>query len=66
MGPSRPVSGSRPAAANGSDNGSDGRGGMLRRFGLGRSEPAPEQPAEPDVKLVRQQRQRQSRSKRKG
>jgi YidC/Oxa1 family membrane protein insertase len=66
MGPSRPVTSSRPAAANGSDNGSDGRGGMLRRFGLGRSEPAPEQPAEPDVKLVRQQRQRQSRSKRKG
>jgi YidC/Oxa1 family membrane protein insertase len=66
MGPSRPVSSSRPAPANGSDNGSDGRGGMLRRFGLGRSEPAPEQPAEPEVKLVRQQRQRQSRSKRKG
>jgi YidC/Oxa1 family membrane protein insertase len=66
MGPSRPVTSSRPAAANGSDNGSDGRGGVLRRFGLGRSEPAPEQPAEPDVKLVRQQRQRQSRSKRKG
>ena len=66
MGPSRPVTGSQPAAANGSDNGSDGRGGMLRRFGRGRSEPAPEQPAEPEVKLVRQQRQRQSRSKRKG
>jgi YidC/Oxa1 family membrane protein insertase len=66
MGPSRPVTGSRPAAANGSDNGSEGRGGMLRRLGLGRSEPAPEQPAEPDVKLVRQQRQRQSRSKRTG
>jgi hypothetical protein len=66
MGPSRPVTSSPPAAANGSDNGSDGRGGMLRRFGLGRSEPAPEQPAEPEVKLVRQQRQRQSRSKRKG
>jgi YidC/Oxa1 family membrane protein insertase len=66
MGPSRPVTSSRPAAANGSDNDSEGRGGMLRRFGLGRSEPAPEQPAEPDVKLVRQQRQRQSRSKRTG
>ena len=65
-GPSRPVTSSRPAAANGSDNGSDGRGGMLRRLGLGRSEPAPEQSAEPEVKLVRQQRQRQSRSKRKG
>jgi len=66
MGPSRPVTSSRPAAANGSDNGGEGRGGMLRRFGLGRSEPAPEQSAEPEVKLVRQQRQRQSRSKRKG
>ena len=66
MGPSRPVTGSRPAAANGSDSGSDGRGGMLRRLGRGRSEPAPEQSAEPEVKLVRQQRQRQSRSKRKG
>jgi YidC/Oxa1 family membrane protein insertase len=66
MGPPRPVTSSRPAAANGSDNGSDGRGGMLRRLGRGRSEPAPEQPAEPEVKLVRQQRQRQSRSKRKG
>jgi YidC/Oxa1 family membrane protein insertase len=65
-GPSRPVTSSRPAATNGSDNGSDGRGGMLRRLGLGRSEPAPEQSAEPEVKLVRQQRQRQSRSKRKG
>jgi YidC/Oxa1 family membrane protein insertase len=66
MGPSRPVTSSRPTAANGSDDGSEGRGGMLRRFGLGRSEPAPEQSAEPEVKLVRQQRQRQSRSKRKG
>jgi YidC/Oxa1 family membrane protein insertase len=66
MGPPRPVTSSRPAAANGSDNGSDGRGGMLRRLGRGRSEPAPEQSAEPEVKLVRQQRQRQSRSKRKG
>ena len=66
MGPSRPVTSNRPAAANGSDNSGESRGGMLRRFGLGRSEPAPEQPAEPEVKLVRQQRQRQSRSKRKG
>src|SRR5207247_1482486 len=62
----KPAAGSKPAAANGADDGSEGRGGMLRRFGLGRSEPAPEQPAEPDVKLVRQQRQRQSRSKRTG
>ena len=40
-------------------------GGMLRRLGRGRSEPEP--PAQqPEVKLVRQQRQRQSRSKRSG
>jgi YidC/Oxa1 family membrane protein insertase len=41
-----------------------GAGGMLRRLGK-RAEPAPE-PAPPEVKLVRQQRQRQSRSKRSG
>jgi YidC/Oxa1 family membrane protein insertase len=42
-------------------------GGMLRRFSRDRSEPEPEsQPAEPEVKLVRQQPQRQSRSKRSG
>jgi YidC/Oxa1 family membrane protein insertase len=66
MGPSRPVTSGRPAAANGSDSESEGRGGMLRRLGRSRSEPAAEQSAEPEVKLVRQQRQRQSRSKRTG
>jgi YidC/Oxa1 family membrane protein insertase len=45
-----------PQSANG--------GGMLRRLGK-RAEPAPE-PVQPEVKLVRQQRQRQSRSKRSG
>ncbi len=40
-------------------------GGMLRKFGKSRAEPEP-QPAEPEVKLVRQQPQRQSRSKRTG
>jgi YidC/Oxa1 family membrane protein insertase len=59
-----------PPAANGKDaaNGNDaasGGGGMLRRFGRGRSEPEP-QPEEPEVKLVRQQPQRQPRSKRSG
>ncbi len=43
----------------------NGSGGMLRRLGRGRSEPEPE-PAEPPAKLVRQQPQRQSRSKRTG
>jgi YidC/Oxa1 family membrane protein insertase len=49
--------GSAPPAANG--------GGMLRRLGKGRQEPPPE-PEVPEVKLVRQQPQRQSRSKRSG
>jgi YidC/Oxa1 family membrane protein insertase len=41
-----------------------GAGGVLRKFGK-RTEPEPE-PAGPEIKLVRQQRQRQSRSKRSG
>ena len=49
--------GSAPPAANG--------GGMLRRLGRSRQEPAPE-PEVSEVKLVRQQPQRQSRSKRSG
>jgi YidC/Oxa1 family membrane protein insertase len=44
---------------------SAGPNGMLRRLGKGRAEPEP-QPAEPEVKLVRHQTQRQSRSKRSG
>ncbi|MGD0373648.1 MAG: membrane protein insertase YidC [Streptosporangiaceae bacterium] len=51
------TSASAPPAANG--------GGMLRRLGKGRPEPPPE-PEAPEVKLVRQQPQRQSRSKRSG
>ena len=64
--------GSQPsgAAANGSSapgaNGQGaGAGGMLKRLGRGRSEPEP-QPTLPEVKLVRHQTQRQSRSKRSG
>ena len=63
----------RPAAAGtgatGSANGhkpTSSEGGVLRRFGKGRSEPEPEAPAQPETKIVRQQRQRQSRSKRSG
>jgi YidC/Oxa1 family membrane protein insertase len=44
-------------------------GGMLRRFAKGRPDPDPEpepEPVEPEVKLVRQQPQRQSRKKRSG
>jgi YidC/Oxa1 family membrane protein insertase len=74
--PAKPAAGSggaqaTPAAADatGSANGhkpAAGEGGMLRRFGRGRSEPEPSAPAEPETKIVRQQRTRQSRSKRSG
>ncbi len=52
-------------AAQPSANGGGGAGGVLRRLGGKRGEPEP-QPAAPEIKLVRQQRQRQSRSKRSG
>ena len=61
--PGRPVT---PARQQPSSNGSDGSsGGLLRRLGRGKPEPEP-QAETPDVKLVRQQRVRQSRSKRSG
>jgi YidC/Oxa1 family membrane protein insertase len=61
-GRSRPAStAGQPASANGSGTGS----GLLRRLGRKAPEPEP-QPETPDVKLVRQQRVRQSRSKRSG
>ena len=55
------------ASANGSNGagGSGGAAGMLRRLGKGRNEPAT-QPDSPEFKVVRQQPQRQSRSKRSG
>jgi YidC/Oxa1 family membrane protein insertase len=64
------ASGTGRSAANGAGSGKTGgataaNGSMLRRLGKGRAEPEPE-PAEPDVKLVRHQTQRQSRSKRSG
>ena len=59
----RPVS---PAGQQASPNGSDSSsGGLLRRLGRGKPEPEP-QAETPEVKLVRQQRVRQSRSKRSG
>jgi len=59
---SRPASTpGQPASANGSGTGS----GLLRRLGRKAPEPEP-QPETPEVKLVRQQRVRQSRSKRSG
>jgi YidC/Oxa1 family membrane protein insertase len=70
----RPASGgpkpSRPAANGASANGSSPAGsatssGVLRRLGRGRAEPEPQADL-PEVKLVRRQTQRQSRSKRSG
>jgi YidC/Oxa1 family membrane protein insertase len=59
----RPVT---PAQQQASPNGSDSSsGGLLRRLGRGKPEPEPEAET-PEVKLVRQQRVRQSRSKRSG
>jgi YidC/Oxa1 family membrane protein insertase len=53
------------ASANGSSGQTSTGGSVLKRLGKGRSEPEPE-PELPDVKLVRHQTQRQSRSKRSG
>jgi len=64
-----PARGGRPAGAAGqqaSANGSGGGGsGLLRRLGRRTPEPEP-QPDRPEAKYVRQQRVRQSRSKRSG
>ena len=63
-----PARGSRPASTAGqqaSANGSGTGSGLLRRLGRKPAEPEP-QPETPEVKLVRQQRVRQSRSKRSG
>jgi YidC/Oxa1 family membrane protein insertase len=58
----KPAPAGQKAAANGSAAGA----GLLRRLGRGsKAEPEP-QPEAPEVKLVRQQRVRQSRSKRSG
>ena len=57
---------SQPAANGASANGAPASGGgVLKRLGRARSEPEP-QPELPEVKLVRHQTQRQSRSKRSG
>jgi YidC/Oxa1 family membrane protein insertase len=56
----------RPSANGAGANGAgSASGGMLKRLAKGRSEPAPEDEM-PQVKLVRHQTQRQSRSKRSG
>jgi YidC/Oxa1 family membrane protein insertase len=65
-GPKPGRSAANGAAANGSGGtGSATASGVLRRLGRGRAEPEA-QPDLPDVKLVRHQTQRQSRSKRSG
>jgi YidC/Oxa1 family membrane protein insertase len=62
---SRPGAGGASATSGAASQPAANSGGMLRRLGKNRQEPAPE-PQAPEVKLVRQQRQRQSRSKRSG
>jgi YidC/Oxa1 family membrane protein insertase len=63
--PGGKTAGARAGAAGSNGAGSDGgASSMLRRLGK-RSEPEPP-PAEPEVKLVRHQTQRQTRSKRGG
>jgi YidC/Oxa1 family membrane protein insertase len=65
--PAGPAKSSSGSDATGTVNGhKPGEGGVLRRFGRGRSEPEPPPPPEPETKIVRQQRTRQSRSKRTG
>jgi YidC/Oxa1 family membrane protein insertase len=64
--PARSARPATPAGQQASANGSTGSGsGLLRRLGRGKAEPKPE-PEQPEVKLVRQQRVRQPRSKRSG
>jgi YidC/Oxa1 family membrane protein insertase len=57
-------SGASGATSNGA-GGSASASGVLRRLGRGRAEPEPQEEV-PDVKIVRRQTQRQSRSKRSG
>jgi YidC/Oxa1 family membrane protein insertase len=60
------AAGGTGAAASNGHKPASGDGGMLRKFGRGKSAPEPQVPAEPETKIVRQQRTRQSRSKRSG
>ena len=64
----KPAGSGRPPATAGQQSSANGSGtgsGLLRRWGRGKPEPEPEA-ERPEVKLVRQQRVRQSRSKRSG
>jgi YidC/Oxa1 family membrane protein insertase len=63
--PAKAASGS--AAAKGtSSNGNSGGGGLLRFVKGSKAEPEPAPAAQPEAKIVRQQPQRQSRSRRSG
>jgi YidC/Oxa1 family membrane protein insertase len=58
---------SGPAAAKGTGpNGNSGGGGLLRFVKGSKAEPEPAPAAQPEAKIVRQQPQRQSRSRRSG
>jgi YidC/Oxa1 family membrane protein insertase len=63
--PKPAAGGGKPVADAATGQGSSNGSGMLRRLTKGRPEPEP-QDAVPETKLVRQQRVRQSRSKRSG
>ena len=63
--PKPAVGGGKPVADAATGQSSSNGSGMLRRLTKGRPEPEP-QDAVPETKLVRQQRVRQSRSKRSG
>jgi YidC/Oxa1 family membrane protein insertase len=62
---SKPAKRAAPAGQTSANGSSTSSGGLLRRLGRGKPEPEP-QAETPEVKLVRQQRVRQSRSKRSG
>ncbi len=64
-GAGRTTAGSGSAAADGQKPAGE-EGSKLRRFAKGRTEPEPPPVPEPETKIVRQQPQRQSRSKRSG
>ncbi len=67
--PAPSANGSRNAASTGNGHKPAAEaGGMLRRFSRSRPEPEPDlsEPVQPETKIVRQQPQRQSRSKRSG
>jgi YidC/Oxa1 family membrane protein insertase len=57
--------GKAPGVPTAQGNGQQPGGGVMRRFARSRAEPEPA-PEQPEAKLVRQQPQRQSRSKRSG